>query len=225
MAHYLTIRMNDKLFVRDPEVSSLGRNILQHSIILIHEIGFEAFTFRKLAQATGTTEASVYRYFTNKHRLLLYLFDWYWSWQEYRLVFHTQNVHDSRQKIRTAIGLLASRVLDDAGTPHINESLLHHIIVHEGAKSWLTKHVEEDNRDHLFKPYKDMCARIAEYILEYRPGYAYPNSLASTIMEISHGQDFFSRHLPSLTDFKASEQDLELVRFLEEMVFGALDRT
>ena len=37
----------------------------------------EEFTFRKLAQKINTTEASVYRYFENKHRLLIYILAWY----------------------------------------------------------------------------------------------------------------------------------------------------
>ena len=42
----LKITINDKLYVKDPETSELGRNILKNSIILIDEIGFEAFTFK-----------------------------------------------------------------------------------------------------------------------------------------------------------------------------------
>ena len=49
------------------------------------EIGFESFTFKKLAAKIESTEASVYRYFENKHKLLIYLVSWYWNWVEYRL--------------------------------------------------------------------------------------------------------------------------------------------
>ena len=51
--------MNPNLFVRDPETSELGKNIIKHGILMIHEIGFEDFTFKKLAQKIGTTEASI----------------------------------------------------------------------------------------------------------------------------------------------------------------------
>ena len=67
----LKIKMNEKLFLRNPEESELGRKIIEFSIILIHKIGFEAFTFKKLAKEINTTEAGVYRYFENKHRLLI----------------------------------------------------------------------------------------------------------------------------------------------------------
>ena len=61
----VNFKLNDKLFLRNPEESELGRKIIQNSIILIHQIGFEDFTFKKLAIEIGTTEASVYRYFEN----------------------------------------------------------------------------------------------------------------------------------------------------------------
>ena len=70
----LQVKMNPSLFLRDPEQSELGKNIIKHSIHLIHDNGFEAFTFKKLAESIGTTEAGVYRYFENKHKLLVYIF-------------------------------------------------------------------------------------------------------------------------------------------------------
>lgn len=219
----LSIRLNEKLFLRNPEESELGRKILQYSIILIEQIGFESFTFRKLALEIGTTEAGIYRYFENKHRLLLYLVDWYWSWQEYRLGLETKNIAVPKTRIQTAIRLLATRVEDDIATGHINEKLLHDIVMSEGAKSWLTKHVEEDNKDKLFQPFKDLCAQIAEFIKAYNPKYAYPFSLSSTLIEMAHSQYYYMHHLPSLTDFGKEKKEEDIIRFLEQMIFGALD--
>ena len=45
------IKMNASLYLRDPEQSELGKNIIKFSIELIHKHGFEAFTFKKLAEA------------------------------------------------------------------------------------------------------------------------------------------------------------------------------
>jgi len=221
----LTIQLNQKLYLRNPEDSELGRKILQRSILLIEQIGFEAFTFKKLAVDIGTTEAGIYRYFENKHRLLLYLVDWYWSWQEYRLVAETRNITDPEVGIKTAIKLLASKVEDDMATSHINEKSLHNIVMAEGAKSWLTKHVEADNKDKLFQPFKDLCARIAGFVKAYNPSYAYPFSLSSTMIEMAHSQYFYMQHLPSLTDFGKAKSGDEIIRFLEQMVFGVLDFT
>lgn len=219
----LTITLNEKLYLRNPEESELGKRILEHSIILIERIGFEAFTFKKLALEINTTEAGIYRYFENKQRLLLYLVDWYWSWQEYRLLLETRNVERPKTKIMTAIRLLATRVEDDVTTGHINEKLLHDIVMSEGAKSWLTKHVEEDNKDKLFQPFKDLCARIAEFVTAHNPKYAYPFSLSSTLIEMAHSQYYYMVHLPSLTDFGGDRNEEDIIRFLEQLVFGALD--
>ncbi|MEQ9413069.1 MAG: TetR/AcrR family transcriptional regulator [Cyclobacteriaceae bacterium] len=214
--------MNQKLFLRNPEDSDLGRRIIKNGIILIHEIGFEAFTFKKLSKEINTTEAGVYRYFENKHRLLLYVVDWYWSWQEYRLLYHTNNMASTEDKIKMAIKLLSDPVEDDISTDYISEKLLYEIVMAEGAKSFLTKHVAEDNKDKLFKPYKDLSQRIAALIHEYNASYGYPNSLASTIIETAHFQKFYANNLPSLTDFGNGNKDKTLAHFIEKLVFSSI---
>jgi len=218
----IKIRMNEKLFIRNPEETELGKRIIQNSITLIHKLGFEAFTFKKLAAEIDTTEAGVYRYFENKHRLLIYIVDWYWCWQEYRLIYQTNNIKDPEIKIRKAIQLLSSPIEDDLATSHINEKLLNDIVMSEGAKSFLTKHVTEDNKHKLFKPYKDLCARIACFIKEYNPKYKYPHSLATTIIEMAHSQKYYMQNLPSLTDFGKEKDERKLVSFLDELIFSSI---
>ncbi len=218
----LKIKMNEKLFLRNPEETELGRKIIQHSIILIHKLGFEVFTFKKLAEEITTTEAGIYRYFENKHRLLIYIVDWYWSWQEYRLIFQTNNIKSPEKKIKKAIRLLSAQVEYDTSTEHINEKILNEIVMDEGAKSFLTKHVAEDNKAKLFKPYKDLCAKVAGFIKEYNPNYKYPHSLATTIVEMAHSQKFYMQNLPSLTDFGAAKDEKKLVSFLEDLIFSSI---
>jgi hypothetical protein len=72
----------------------------------------------------------------------------------------------------------------------VDESILHQIIITESSKAYLTKKVSEDNKDQLFKPYKDLCAKIGKIILECNPNYKYPKSLSSTIIEMAHFQNF-----------------------------------
>ena len=224
MDFQLKIKMNEKLFLRNPEESELGKNILRFSVVLIHKIGFEAFTFKKLALEIGTTEAGIYRYFENKHRLLVYIADWYWSWQEYRLVFQTNNIKSPEIKIKKAIQLLASRIEDDSSTAFLNEKLVYEIVMYEGAKAYLTKQVAEDNKLKLFKPYKDLCARISDFIKEYNPKYKYPRSLSTTIIEMAHSQKFYMQNLPSLTDFGNSKDETKLISFLEGLVFSTIKK-
>jgi hypothetical protein len=50
----LKIQVNSKIYVKDPETSTLGKKIIEHSILLINEIGFEEFTFKKLGELIGS---------------------------------------------------------------------------------------------------------------------------------------------------------------------------
>ena len=219
----LQIKMNERLFLRDPEQTALGRKIIQQGVQLIHQQGFESFTFKKLAQDIGTTEAGIYRYFENKHRLLIYMIVWYYSWLEYRILFVTNNITDPKIKLKRVIQLLTTAVIDDDKTLHINESLLHKIVIAEGSKAYLTKHVTEDNMDQLFKPYKDLCAKIGNMMLEYNPAYKYPKSLSSTLIEMAHFQNFFMTNLSSLTDFAHNKDEAMVVTFLEDLVFKSIN--
>ncbi|PPD35995.1 MAG: TetR family transcriptional regulator [Methylomonas sp.] len=218
----LQIKMNQKLFLRNPEQTELGRKIIKHSIEMISDQGFEAFTFKKLAEKTGTTEAGVYRYFENKHRLLIYIVAWYWNWLEYQVTYRTNNITDPVLKLKLIIQLLATNVEDELSTSYVDESLLHQIVSTEGSKTYLTKRVAEDNKDRLFKPYKDLCAKIAGIIRECNPGYAFPKSLASTIIEMAHYQNFFMHNLPSLTDFGQDHNQDPLIAYLEDLVFKSI---
>jgi AcrR family transcriptional regulator len=217
--------MNEALFIRNPESSELGKNILKHSIQLISKSGFESFTFKKLAEDIGTTEAGIYRYFENKHKLLVYLTAWYWGWLEFQISFHTNNINDPTEKLKRVIKLLAAAVEDDEQTKYINESLLHQIVISEGSKAYLTKQVEEDNKQHFFKPYKDLCAVVGTIISECNPAYKYPKSLASTIVEMAHFQNFFMNNLPSLTDFGNKKEESEIISFLNDLVFASLNKS
>ncbi|WP_462219647.1 TetR/AcrR family transcriptional regulator [Ferruginibacter sp.] len=220
----LQIKMNEDLFLRNPEHTELGRNIIKHSIQLIFQNGFEAFTFKKLAEDIGTTEAGIYRYFENKHLLLIYITAWYWGWLEYQISFQTNNVTDPAGKLKKVIKLLATTVEDDGETIYVNESLLHQIVISEGSKAYLTKQVGEDNKHQFFKPYKDLCAVIGDIILECNPKYKYPRSLATTIIEMAHFQNFFMNNLPSLTDFGKNKTESQIILFLNDLVFSSVKK-
>ena len=220
----LQIKMNEDLFLRNPEHTVLGRNIIKHSIQLIAQHGFEAFTFKKLAEDIGTTEAGIYRYFENKHLLLIYIIAWYWGWLEYQISFQTNNITNPVVKLKKVIKLLATTVEDDATTNYVNERLLYQIVISEGSKAYLTKQVGEDNQHQFFKPYKDLCAVVGDIILACNPKYKYPKSLATTIIEMAHFQNYFMIHLPSLTDFGKNKAESEIILFLNELVFSSVKK-
>lgn len=227
MEYTVLVRMNESLFLRDPERSELGRRIVRQSILLIGDVGFEEMTFRKLAERIGTKEASIYRYFENKHRLLVYLVAWYWQWLEYQVVFQTNNLTDPKEKLERILKLLILKdfvqMSGDSTEGDIDIIALHNIVIREASKAYLTHHVTEDNRQQLFKPYKDLCSRIAGIILEYQPKYPYARSRASSLIETAHQQAFFSEHLPSLTDFGSPKDNEQLFGFLRHLLFASLD--
>lgn len=220
----LQINMNETLYLRDPEQSELGRNIIKQGIELIHKAGFESFTFKKLAEAIGTTAAGIYRYFENKHKLLVYIISWYWGWLEFQISYQTKNVNDPVVKLKHVITLLAKTVEDDILTSHVDESLLHKILITEGSKSYLTRHVNEDNKQQYFKPYKDLCNTVGDIILECNSQYKYPHSLASTIIEVAHLQNFFMHNLPALTDFDKTKKEDQIIDFLNNLVFSSINK-
>ena len=201
----IKIQVNENLYNKDPETSTLGRKIIENSIELIHEIGIEAFTFKKLGVKIQSNESSIYRYFENKHKLLLYLTSWYWSWVEYQLVFNTFNLSDPWVKIERAVHVLTNPVSKDSAYEHINEILLNEIVINEFSKSYLTKEVDAENKEGYFSVFKRLITRIKEMIVEIDPKYPYPSSLASTILEGSLYQGFLKDHFPSITDCSSSE--------------------
>ena len=199
------IKINTKVFKKDPLSSALGGDILRSSVELIEELGFEDFTFRKLAKHIGSTEASVYRYFENKHNLLAYLTMWYWSWMEYRIFVTTLNIDDPKVQLERAIKCLTDEVKEDLEIYQFDEIKLQRIVIIESSKVYFSKKVEEDNEHGFFIVYKDLVQRVADFILEIKPDFKYPHMLVSTIIEGAHHQRFFASHLPRLTDIVPGE--------------------
>ncbi|MFK6999282.1 TetR/AcrR family transcriptional regulator [Flavobacterium oreochromis] len=201
----IKIAVNDKLYVKDPETSELGRKIIQNSIILIDEIGFDLFTFKKLGERIQSNESSIYRYFENKHKLMLYLSSWYWAWMEYHIVFSTTNIKDVQEKLEKAIQIVSQNIQDDTNTPHINEAILNRIIVSEFTKTFLTKEVDEENKEGYFLVYKRVVNRLVDIINEINPSYQYAKSLSSTIVEGALHQQFIKQHFKTITNFNEKD--------------------
>lgn len=223
MQFEVSIKMNEKLYLRDPQGSSLGKSIVKEALLLINELGFEEFTFKKLAQQIKTTEASIYRYFENKHKLLVYLIAWYWSYMEYKIVFGIQNIKKSEEKLKLIVNLLVNPEKIKISNQSLDEKNLNKLVVEEGSKSYLTKHITEENKDKLFKPYKDLCALFSGIISECDPTFKFPQSLATTIIETSHSHKFYSTNLPSLSNIKSGDNK-KLIEYLEILIFSTLKK-
>ena len=215
----ITIRINEKIFVKNPESSDLGRRIVEESIIMIDEVGFESFTFKKLGLKIGSNESSVYRYFENKHKLLLYLTSWYWGWLEYQLVFATNSIGDPSEKLNRAIEIVTRTTEEDTSFSHINEVLLNKIVINEYSKSYLTKEVDMENKEGYFVIYKRLVNRISNMIKVVNEKYEYPSSLASTVLVGSLHQHFLKDHFTSLTDCHNNDDP---TAYFKQLVFSAL---
>lgn len=220
----IQIKLNERLYLRDPQQTKLGKNIIRYSIILIEKMGVEKFTFKKLAQHINSTEASVYRYFENKHKLLVYLVSWYWEWMKFQIDYNTMNIDDAKRKLRIALSILVESSRTNPAIDYVDENLLHRIVVAEGTKAYHTKKVDEENSEGFFFNYKDLCNKIASILLELSPDFDYSHSLASTLIETANNNIYFAEHIPSLTDIKIKNNDLsEVKKMLEFMAFRMLN--
>ncbi len=220
----ISIVIEEKYYNKDPQSSDLGKNIVSASIDLLDQLGFEQFTFKKLAVAIDSTEASIYRYFDNKHKLLVYLTTWYWAWVEYMIDFHTHHLKSGKEKLSEIIKIIchADEHVADINLPGVHLAMLRKIVVSESNKTYLTKQVDEINNQGLFKGFKGLCHKVALAIQETNPTYPYPHALASTALEASHQQAFFAQHLPSLTEIslkKKESLEKQVYAYIEEFVF------
>jgi len=212
--------INPALYTKNPNSSELGRKIVSNSIELIDELGFEAFTFRKLGLRIGSNESSIYRYFESKHILLLYLICWYWSWVEYKIAFAITNVDSSKVKLQEAIRILTDQVTVDNSFSYINEVLLHKIIIAESSKAYHTKDVDSENEKGYFQAYKRIVGRVSDLVIDINPSFKFPHMLISTIIEGAQNLRFFSEHLPSLTD--NNKEKNTIVTFYTDLIFKTI---
>ena len=197
--------------------------MLRSSVALMQELGFEKFTFRKLANKIGISEITVYRYFENKHKLLLYLLSWYWEWVKYSIVFNTQNIEEGDKKLRIAIRTIIASNKRNSLVEYIDEEKLYGLVVEESVKAYHTKDVDAENKEGLFLTLKSLKSELAKIILEVNPDYPFSNSLASTILEMSLRIRFFAEHLPSMSDIKNSDEiDEQLYLFIDQLATTAL---
>jgi AcrR family transcriptional regulator len=205
-------------FVKDPSRSQLGVKIVNHSVDMMLMMGLEQFTFKKLAVEIDSAEASIYRYFENKHQLLLYLVSAYWEGLHHELDEKLKSTKDRMQGLDFALQLISGV----SGRPVFMASLhpdkLRRIVVAESSKAYHTVQVDENNRKGLFLPYKRFCYELTELVRSVNADYSYPSALVSTLIETALNERYFSDHLPSLTELKSgSNVDQELYQFLRDL--------
>lgn len=216
----ISIEINDSIYLRDPLETNLGKSIIENAILLIDEIGFEELTFKKLAQAMGSTEASVYRYFENKYKLLAYLVSWYWDFMHFMILMDTRNINDPKEKLTQAISTLVNSLESPLTPAYINESKLHNLVVENANKVYHTKNVDSLNKEGFYLNYKKIVKTISEFILSIDPKFNFPIALATNLIEQSLNNEYYILHLPSLTDVSKKKVNarLETIKMINYMI-------
>ncbi len=214
--------LSSDLYLKDPLSSNVGKQILSVGARLILDMGLEVFTTKKLAMAASTTEATVYKYFPNKHRLLQYYFQLYWTWLEQQIKVFTAIETDPTERLHKAVRVVAQIPAVAADPGLVSKEDLRLLVTVEGSKAYQHVQVDEDNAKKIFAPYKSVVGLLAEMILAVNPKHHFPYALATTVMEMAHSLEFYKEHLPSLTDFPDDKQNQKLTEFLTQILFNSL---
>lgn len=223
MSLKLRFELPEKLYLKDPQNSEYGQRLLDNAIGLMDELGFEAFTFRKLAVKMSSSEVSIYRYFENKHLLLVYLNCWYWEWVTYLIDIQTMNVKNSDEKLKIALHHMIHASKESELCDYINESILFQVIMKESSKAYHISSIDEENKYGLFMPYKELVSRVAKIIEEINPNFKYAKSLGSTLFEMVNNQLYYAEHLPRLTSLNKSKRLSELEVMVNHFAFAIVN--
>ncbi|MFT5736205.1 MAG: AcrR family transcriptional regulator [Maribacter sp.] len=214
----------DELYLKDPQQTNFGRKLLQNAIEVMLEVGFEQFNFKRLAIQMKSAETSIYRYFENKQKLLMWLNCWYWEWVHYLMDIHTLNIKDAKERLRSAIHELLYATEESNITAYINENLLHKLVVIEGVKSLHFNEVDKANDNGVFKSHKDLISKLTTIISEVNPSFSYSASLASTLTDMAHNQIYYSTHLPRLSSIRGEDKLAQIEQMILQFAFAVLTK-
>jgi AcrR family transcriptional regulator len=198
--------LSEPAYLKDPDSSDTGRDIVVYGAEMIACGGVESFTFRKLALRAGITEATVYRYFSNKHQLLLYLLNRYWNALEYKAMQETVHINDPLERLHRLAVLLTGPVIQ----PEQGAFALHlfSIAMSESVKVHLGTETGTDWQKGMLNGYARITGLVAETLRTAHPDYPYPRAWAATFVDSAMQQQFLMRHLPELTEVQSSPVSL-----------------
>lgn len=220
---HLVLKPEAALSLKDPMGSAIGQALLRDGLELMIELGYEGFTFRKLAERSGTTEVTVYKYFANKQRLLQYYYQLYWLWLRQLGSQQVERHSDARKALSGIVEALCGVWPRSIPSLQLEPKALRSLVIAEGMKSYLHKQVDADNAQRLFQPYKALSAFVAERLLACRADVPWPRSFATTVIEMAHSLPFAMEHLPSLTELSNRKDLKHLAQHLLHRTFTYLD--
>lgn len=207
-------------YLKDPESTQVGRNLIAGSIELMNELGFDEFTFKKLGAKIGSPECTVYRYFENKQKLLLYLMNWYWTWMRYKIMLATANINSYEEQLKAALTAIIKREENIGTNGYVNIRSLYNIVTAESVKVYYMRSADEEYRNGCFIAYQEIVSDVAGIILKINPGFDFPRSLASTLLQGINHQRYLMQHLPSVSDIKKDDKDL--LRFFTQLAMDII---
>ncbi len=206
--HY-TVQLDKTLFVKDPSTSEVGKEIVRQSVKLLAQEGIESFNFKKLSNAIASTETTVYRYFSNKHQLVMYLSSWYWVRLESRILFATANIRDPKEQLQKAVKELSTRIPKGHESPQMEEDLLQELVFNDSWKAFDTNLPNSCNPKSYYLAYEDLCDRLAKIIHSCDKAYKTPKALSSALIDTAHRQMFFQKHLSHISDIGKTNKSIE----------------
>lgn len=211
MQVYVNPRINDEIYLKDPIQSELGKKIICNSVEMLQSMGYEKFNFKKLGIAISSNEASIYRYFSNKQNLLVYLSAWYFESQNYAIRLKTKDIVDPREKLRKAIKTLVYISDEMGGQCFLELSKLQSIIIEQFYKIIRTKNITTHNESGYFESFKRLCNTISGFIKEIDPDFEYPITMATSVIEMSINNHYCCNNLPSLTEISCAGNQKEQI--------------
>jgi len=222
MGRRLSISVSPKTYLRNPEDTELGRNIISQGIELMSETGYQCFNFKNLAQMMGSTEASVYRYFENKYMLLMYLTSWYWEYLDLQIMLNTRNIDNSLRKLSLMVETIVQGVQSDITQDYFDVKKLHNIVVEQATKVTHSRKVEACDKAGMFENYKNLNNNISDILMECDPDFKYPTALASNIIRLAMDHKYYAEHICCLTDISDCRETK--MNQIEEMITYFLER-
>jgi len=217
MQVYVNPRINSDVYLKNPLEFDLGKKIIGQSVHMIDSIGFEKFNFKKLGAEINSTEASIYRYFPNKHRLLIYLSAWYWELLNYHISIKTAEIDDPQKKLEIAIRTMINIPEESQSNCFLKMCKLQQIVIEQFYKIVRSKKILDQNESGYFESYKKLVGVYASIFLEIDQDFKFPRTMANTVIEMALSNHFCCNNLPSLTEIKCGvsqkDQTEEMINY------------
>ena len=116
-------------------------------------------------------------------------------------MFSVNNIVDPEVKLKTIIQVTVEPEKKNNDSVLISEWQAYELVKWEASKTYLTHHVTRDNKNRLFKPYKDLARRIASVIKSVIHGTLMPTHWPVPCLKW-HMHRNFLENLPALSDAK-----------------------